>query len=128
MILVDTSVWIDFLRGRGLAKPLAALLDHNQVLMHPWIIEELRLGHLGARRQRILEDLGRLPISTIATLHELGEFVEREKLFGKGLSFVDVQLLVTAIVEEHALWTCDKVLARTAQTFHVGYQAQGPGT
>ena len=46
MILVDTSVWVDYLRGgRGQLKNL---LEDNQVLVHPSVIGELasaRLSH-----------------------------------------------------------------------------------
>ena len=49
MILVDTTVWIDHLRGRGSA--LARLLERGAVLGHPWVTCELALGHLrGAPR------------------------------------------------------------------------------
>jgi len=49
VILVDTSVWVDHLRFRD--ERLAALLDDDQVLMHPFIFGELALGNF---RQRVL--------------------------------------------------------------------------
>lgn len=39
MILVDTSVWVKFLR-HGLPL-LATLLQDGEVLIHPWVIGEL---------------------------------------------------------------------------------------
>ncbi len=47
MILVDTSVWVDFLR-RG-CETLEGLLEKNQVLVHPSVIGELACGHLKNR-------------------------------------------------------------------------------
>jgi predicted nucleic acid-binding protein len=49
--VVDTSVWIDFWRGRAAALGLADLLRDGQVLMHPWVLGEIALGFLGAKRR-----------------------------------------------------------------------------
>jgi hypothetical protein len=42
VILVDTSVWVDHLRGGD--RVLAGLLEAGEVLAHPFIIGELALG------------------------------------------------------------------------------------
>ena len=47
MILVDSSVWIDFFNEKRSTKALSELLTENRVTMHPWVIAELRLGNLG---------------------------------------------------------------------------------
>ena len=39
MILVDTSGWVDYLRGD--CASLASMLERNQVVMYPLIIGEL---------------------------------------------------------------------------------------
>lgn len=44
MILVDTSVWIDFLRHGD--DHLARLLNRSSVLGHPCVTGELALGNL----------------------------------------------------------------------------------
>ena len=64
MILVDTSIWIDHLRTGN--PMLAALLQHGQVLGHPFVLGELALGNL-ARRNEILGLLRNLPQVTTAT-------------------------------------------------------------
>jgi predicted nucleic acid-binding protein len=66
VILVDTSIWIDFLRGTVSTAPLSSLLADGEVLVHPWIIGELSLGRLGPRRPAILADLERLPAAPVA--------------------------------------------------------------
>ena len=48
MILVDTSVWVDFFRGAERATDLAEHLESNLVLLHPWVLGELVLGGLQA--------------------------------------------------------------------------------
>lgn len=119
MILADTSVWIEFFRGKSAASTLAGLLTENRVAMHTWVLAELQLGHLGARRRTILDDLARLPVLSVATLEELAKFVEEEKLFGSGCSLVDLQLLYSTIVEDAHLWTFDRQLAKLAKRYGV---------
>jgi predicted nucleic acid-binding protein len=121
MILVDTSVWIDFFRGARRAQDLATLLTENRVAAHDWVIGELLLGHLGKQRKMIIDDLRRLPRLSSATLSEIEHFVEEESLFGKGLSLVDTQLLYSSIVEKAKLWTHDKGLEQVATAYAVNF-------
>ncbi len=62
MILVDTSVWIDYFR-RG-SRHLTAMLDSNQVLMHPSVLGELACENL-ADRSAILGLLAALPAAPL---------------------------------------------------------------
>ena len=96
MILVDTSVWIHFLR-RGDAH-LAELLDGNAVVMHPFILGEIACGNLG-RRKPTLELLQDLPAASVAGVDEIPCFIERNRLYGRGIGYVDVHLL--ASVAQH---------------------------
>lgn len=64
MILVDTSVWMDHLRGQETA--LAEALDAGRVLAHPFVTGELACGHLG-RRADFLSLLAALPATVVAT-------------------------------------------------------------
>ena len=57
MVLVDTSVWIDFLRGRNLdhVKALQQLLDSNQIVVTtPTIVQEILQGANSRANQNIL--------------------------------------------------------------------------
>ncbi len=60
MILVDTSAWIDFFRGRDpLARTVDALLDTNEVALCGPVLTELRRGlRSRAERARVLPLLG----------------------------------------------------------------------
>ncbi|GEL21009.1 type II toxin-antitoxin system VapC family toxin [Pseudonocardia asaccharolytica] len=112
MILVDTSVWIDHLR---IGHPtLASLLENGRVLSHPWVAGELALGHL-SRRHEILGLLGNLPQAQVATPVEVATLIERRRLFGLGIGYVDAQLLAAVLLTaETRLWTHDKRLAAAA--------------
>ena len=67
MILVDTSVWVHHLRF-GDAQ-LAALLDVNSVVMHPYIVGEIACGSL-SKRVPTLELLQQLPMTPVAESDE----------------------------------------------------------
>ena len=87
MILVDTSVWVEHLR-RGMPH-LATLLQSGKVLIHPWVISELACGNLRNRSQ-VLDLLQGLPAATVASDAEMLLLIERERLMGRGIGYVDV--------------------------------------
>ena len=113
MILVDTSVWVDHLRiGDAL---LQDLLDKDQVLAHPFVIGELGLGSIPRRAATLLQLL-RLPTAIVANHDEVMRLVERQRLYGLGLSYADVHLLAAArLTPEATLWTRDKNLSAAAE-------------
>ncbi len=111
MILVDTSVWVEHLR-RGLPH-LATLLQSGEVLIHPWVIGELACGTL-QNRQQILELLQGLPAATVACEAEVLLLIERERLMGRGIGYVDAHLLASARLSHCRLWTQDRRLAAVA--------------
>ncbi len=115
MILVDTSVWIDFLRGPTRTNRLPRLLEDDRVACHPAIVGELAMGELGRGRRRILEDLDLLPALAPIPDAEVRRFVELRKLFGKGLGWIDAHLLASALVAEATVWTLDRPLRQAAE-------------
>ncbi len=125
MILVDTSVWIDHLRGGD--TELASLLQVGQVLAHPWVTGELALGHL-SRRSEILGLLRNLPQAKSATEIEVLTLIDSHQLFGLGIGYVDAHLLAaTMLTADARLWTRDKRLAAlAAQHGLAGDNGQAP--
>jgi hypothetical protein len=115
VILVDTSVWIDHFR-RGNAA-LVAALEREDVLTHPFVIGELACGTL-KKRSEVLDLLAALPPAVSATDEETLQFIERHRLMGKGIGYVDVHLLASVALTEGArLWTLDKRLVPFSETF-----------
>jgi len=113
MILVDTAVWVDHLRTGD--RTLEHLLDEGQVLVHGFIIGELALGVL---RQRVatLEALHELPQAETATDREVLQFIERDRLFGLGIGYIDAHLLAsTRLTPDAQLWTRDRRLLDAAK-------------
>ena len=112
MILADTSVWIEHLRHGG--PRLRSKLEAARVLMHPFVIGELACGNL-RERASLLELLGRLPVTPIATEQEAHALLERRDLMGRGIGWIDIHLLAsTAMAAPARLWTHDKRLAMIA--------------
>lgn len=112
MILIDTSVWVEHLR-HGLPR-LATLLQDGEVLIHPSVIGELACGNLRHRAQ-MLELLQGLPAATVASEAEVLLLIERDRLMGRGIGYVDAHLLASARLSHCRLWTQDRRLAAVAQ-------------
>jgi predicted nucleic acid-binding protein len=111
-VLVDTSVWVQHLR-QGNAQ-LAARLDADDVQIHPFVIGELACGNL-SKRAEVLNLLTALPVVPIADHDEVLAFIERRRLMGRGLGWIDMHLLASATLALTTLWTADKRLATVAR-------------
>ena len=122
MILVDTSIWVDHFRRSN--AQLVDALQHDDVLIHPFIIGEIACGSL-RNRATTLELLQQMPMATVAEFDEVFGYVERFKLHGKGIGYVDVHLLASAVMSGATLWTTDKRLRATAHGIKCGYVETG---
>jgi predicted nucleic acid-binding protein len=119
LILVDTSVWVDHLR-RG-DDQLIALLESAKVATHPFVIGEIACGSL-ANRPTVLALLRHLPMATTADSEEVLAYIDRHRLYGKGIGYVDVHLLAAvALTEGASLWTRDKRLRSAAESLRCAY-------
>lgn len=113
-VLIDTNIWIDhFATGK---KQVSALLEAGRVVMHPYIVAELALGSLRDRVMTLaaLEFLPKLPV---AELDEVRQLIEVQKLYTRGIGFVDAHLLASLIIVETPteLWTDDGGLTKVAE-------------
>ncbi|MHB1665567.1 MAG: type II toxin-antitoxin system VapC family toxin [bacterium] len=114
MILVDTSVWISHLREGN--NELISLLNKNEVLCHPFIVGEIACGNL-KNRTEIIYLLNSLPSAIVAEPEEILQFIENNELMGKGLGYIDIHLLASALLTHTRLWTLDKRLDDIAKKF-----------
>ena len=112
MILVDTSVWVEHLRG-GLPR-LATLLQEGKVLIHSWVIGELACGNL-RNRADVLELLQGLPAAVVASDQEVLLMIEQDQLMGRGIGYVDAHLLASTKLSHAQLWTQDRRLVALAK-------------
>jgi len=119
MVLVDTSIWVSHFRG-GEAR-LKELLLKGRAVCHPFIVGELACGQLKNRKE-ILSLLEALPMAKIAEREEVLHFIEKHRLIGIGLGYVDVHLLASALLSGIPLWTKDKKLKEVAIRLNVSYR------
>jgi hypothetical protein len=116
VILVDSSVWVDHLRAGNAS--LRALLRDDQVLCHPFVLGELACGNLRSREQ-ILGLLAALPEARLAEHHEVLHLLDTSHLYGRGLGWVDLHLLASAMISGCRLLTMDRPLQRAAAALQV---------
>jgi predicted nucleic acid-binding protein len=113
VILVDSSVWIDHLNGRG--EVLLKLLLGKLVLGHPSVAGEIAMGRL-KRRRDVLQMLSELPQAAVAQHEEVMRLIEEAELFGRGLNYVDAHLLAAVrLTPGSSLWTRDMPLLVAAR-------------
>ncbi|HFT8010356.1 TPA: type II toxin-antitoxin system VapC family toxin [Burkholderia cenocepacia] len=119
-VLVDTSVWVEHFR-----RPLPALvqlLRVDGVLTHPLVLLELSCGAPPEPRARTLGDLALLRQTRLATPAEVADWIERERLYGRGCGAVDCTLLASTLLTPNTrLLTRDRRLAQLAAQFGVSY-------
>ena len=109
MVLADTSVWIDHFRKAD--TELMRLLSAAQIYTHAFVIGELALGSI-KQRELIIETMKNLPQAPMLQDAEVLEFIDRNKLAGKGIGYIDAHLLASARFGGLTLWTKDKKLAQ----------------
>lgn len=121
MVLVDTSIWIRFLGDRRpWAGELERLLADNRAAGHELVYGELLIGDTGGRTVW-LEEYRRIEFVPGARHDEVVAMVRARGLAGRGIGWVDAQLLASAIAAGVRLWTADERLARVAEEAGVGY-------
>ncbi len=119
MILVDTSVWVDHLRA-GDAR-LVELLESSTVAMHPMVLGELACGNLNDR-ETLLALWRNLPQLTVAADAEILFLLDRHRLWGRGIGYLDVHLLTSVSLNPDArLWTRDKRLQESAEQLELAF-------
>lgn len=81
--------------------------------MHPFVSGELACGNLKSR-VAILSDLHALPSAKLASHTEVLQMIEDQRLWGRGLGWVDMHLLASALLSHCRFRTLDKKLGEAA--------------
>lgn len=114
-ILFDTSVWIRHFRLPE--KELVESLENGTALIHETIIGELAVGRIPNPKSTI-NDLLRLPFAPVVSFLELLSLLQQQKLISKGLSWVDIHLIGSALAIEAELITYDIALAKAWESLN----------
>jgi predicted nucleic acid-binding protein len=121
VIVVDTSVWIDHIRG--IPTPLANLFGQGRIGLHLFVMGELLLNGL-PRNSQFASDLADLPEAPVASPSEVAAFIVWAKLTCTGVGYVDAHLLVSATLTTGSVMTNDKNLVAQAERLGIAYQSR----
>jgi hypothetical protein len=121
VILVDTSVWIRFLSNQApYAERMDALLERGEVTGHELVYGELLIGDRGGRA-KLLVSYEKLHQANLVPHSEVAGFVRARKLHGRGVGWIDIHLLASALVGRLQLWTADQNLAAVARELGIAW-------
>ena len=122
MVLVDTSVWIRFISNREpFASQLDWLLTRGEVAGHDFVLGELLIGDVGGRN-KLLGAYVQMRWADTVPHSEVVEFVRARRLHGRGVGWVDVHLVASALVGNFSLWTADPRLAVVAAAMNIAHR------
>ncbi len=122
MVLADTNIWINFLRGKDQA--LGQMLWRGEIMMHWIVIGELATGNL-ANRAQFLTDLREMQMVQPATERESLVLIENRRLYGRGIGWNDIQILASCLINHVPFWTSDCRLRQAAEELGCAWQGEG---
>jgi predicted nucleic acid-binding protein len=115
-------VWIRFLTGtEPFATGLDELLARDDVAGHEVVFGELLIGDRGGR-VKLLAAYSQMYQAPIVPHGDVVEFVRSRKLHGRGVGWVDVHVLASAVVGNLQLWTADPRFATIAAELQVAHR------
>ena len=115
-VLIDTSVWLGFLRGEESGLAARDWITSGRALVHPYVVGELLLGGLSAENEALMHSLDWCEPAAAGELHD---FIRRFRPAGTGLGWVDAALLFAARADGAWLATYDATLARCARQLDI---------
>jgi predicted nucleic acid-binding protein len=119
MIVVDTSVWIAFLRNGDptVVTELDALLDEDTVALPAPVRLELLSGASGKHRKLLSTLLGALPVffPSRDTFRLAETWIEKARTAGHAFGAMDLLIAATAAEHGAAVWSLDGDFQRLAR-------------
>jgi predicted nucleic acid-binding protein len=110
MVLVDSSIWIEYFKGNKIALPLNTLLDFNNVCINDLILAEL-IPSINQKKEKELKELllsiTRIPL----TINWLNIIILQTNNLKSGINKVGISDLIIAqnvIENDLELFTIDK--------------------
>ena len=120
MIIVDTSTWVNHIRG--LSTPVEELLGLGRIALHPFVLGELLLNGLPKSGPFTAAAFATYAVAPVATPSEVAAFIVWAKLAGQGIGYVDTHLLISArFMPDGAVLTSDNDLRAQAERLGVAY-------
>ncbi|EMY13092.1 PIN domain protein [Leptospira weilii str. Ecochallenge] len=115
MVLVDTSIWIEFFkRNEPYFSELRNLIESSEVIVHEVIFGELLQGCKSKSEVSFIleywENLNTLTSEN--SFLEAGKLSYEQKLKDKGVGLIDFVIINEAINRNLKLWTLDKKILK----------------
>jgi hypothetical protein len=73
-------------------------------------------------RTKLLKAYEQMHQASMVPHREVLDFVRGRGLYGRGVGWIDIHLLASAMVSRARLWTADRRLAALAETLGVAYE------
>ncbi|MDR2446172.1 MAG: PIN domain-containing protein [Treponema sp.] len=112
MIILDTSIWIEFLKTHdAYFTVISQLLEQKDILAVECVFGELLQGVKNDAEQNMIlnywKHLQKIDMTEI--IIEAGLFSSRNKLLDKGVGLIDAIILIHGIRSQSRIWTLDKI-------------------
>ena len=110
-VLIDTSVWIEFLKGnRDYFLPMIALMEDGEIYSLELIFAELLQGVKTTRELNLITDFYRQLklLDQPGLIFEAGVFSRKAGLINRGIGLVDAVIIHAAEKFDLQIWTLDK--------------------
>ena len=114
MVICDTSVWIEYFRGKNpYFDSVSALLSRREIIGLECVFGELLQGVMEKRERKvILECWDSLPkLSEAGLWLAAGEYAAIHRVSARGVGLVDAAIAVATLQTGSLLWTLDRTLA-----------------
>ncbi len=118
MIFVDTSVWVEFLRGRNkhIITVLSDLLDNNKVALSAAVWVEIMVGASNTQRPILKRVFSALPVffPQNSCWDLILSWIETAASKGQRFGFADLLIAATVRENKGQLWSLDNDFQRMA--------------
>jgi len=118
MVLLDTSIWIEFLnKSDKYFQEVSELLLGNKIICTDFIFGELLQGVRSTSESKIIIELyNNLPKSIIVDIFTHAGFLSYKNQFiQKGIGLIDSAIIFSCYQGQHQLWTLDKKIKTAIQ-------------
>ena len=111
MIIIDTSVWIEFLKGNfEYSNIVIDFIENREVLFLECIASELLQGVKNKREKEVIISYWKLlpKISMNNLWIKGGLYSSENNMISKGIGLIDTVIIVATKETKSKLWTLDK--------------------
>lgn len=125
MVILDTSIWIEFFKSNpGIYPTVKTLLENRMILGLEWIFAELLQGAKNTFEADIIMGYwNNIPTFDAQGIWlEAGRYSSANRLLSKGVGLIDAAILSAALKSGASIWTLDRKLAGVLPE-HLRYQS-----